>query len=848
MTDFKANEQKLIAIALLGGYLFFIIPATIALVEAYRIYTFLETTSGRLLNRSLQKVELLHTINQNSYSIYTASANAAVNQEKSAKHFYTQEVDSLQRSNATTIRKLDLLVLQDKERGMIDRLKQARIDFVAHRENYVNLVQRHGNASELRAAFSKLKDAFAGMRAIAQNLLNYEYGVINAIGNNSAMEVEHLRRSIAFIISGSVFISVVYGLTAFILYRHLILQYRQVNEAVKQKEAALEEVMRKEERFRTLIEHGADMISLIDKSGTILYVSPGIEKITGFTPDEIVGSEIFSLLLMEQVGETKKILFELLNKPGIPIRRVNRFKHKTGGYVWLEGVVINLLDDENVQAIVSNYRDITERKEAEEQLQKAEANYREIFDKASDGIFIIDTETGEIINANQRSSEITGYLKEDLIGRHLADIYSLQPDFTRKDAEQKIKEAVAAGQIFKWEYERKDGSCHWLEVRCNIANIAGTERIIAFFHEIDDRKEAEHSLRVSEEELRALFAAITDVVVLLDEEGRFLSIAPTNPSNPYKPSDQLIGRGIAEFLPTEDSKKILEQIKNALSSFQPLNFEFNVHLLNDKKVWFAGRISPLTNKTVFLKARDITDQKSAEFERMTITNDLIQRNKDLEQFTYIVSHNLRAPVANIIGLADTLNDRELGPEGVSQMTEALITAVTKLDNIIKDLNHILQVKRQVIEKKEMVRFSELLADIQLSNESTINKEGVSIVYDFSAVDEILTIKSYLYSVFFNLVSNSIKYRQPHLKPVIEIRSEKSENKIELVFKDNGLGIDLEKRGEQVFGLYKRFHTHAEGKGMGLYMVKTQVETLGGKISVNSEVNKGTQFRIEFENN
>ena len=97
-----------------------------------------------------------------------------------------------------------------------------------------------------------------------------------------------------------------------------------------------------------------------------------------------------------------------------------------------------------------------------------------------------------------------------------------------------------------------------------------------------------------------------------------------------------------------------------------------------------------------------------------------------------------------------------------------------------------------------------------------------------------------------MILNSIKYRRGNISPVIEITSRETKEALQLYFKDNGLGIDLKKRGSEVFGLYKRFHFHLPGKGMGLYMVKTQVELLGGEIFIESEVNVGTTFRIEFE--
>jgi len=238
----------------------------------------------------------------------------------------------------------------------------------------------------------------------------------------------------------------------------------------------------------------------------------------------------------------------------------------------------------------------------------------------------------------------------------------------------------------------------------------------------------------------------------------------------------------------------------------------------------------------------------AEAERTKMLADIVQRNKDLEQFSYIISHNLRAPVANISGLTELLQMRGIDRYDEKNFMHDLSMSVKKLDDVIMDLNYILQLKNNEDKKKEQVKFSDLLKDIKLSLSDLINSNDVEIRSDFSVVDEIPTLKSYLHSIFMNLITNSVKYRRPEMRPVIEVTSRKQGDKIQLYFKDNGLGIDLGKRGDQVFGLYKRFHNHVEGKGMGLFMVKRQVESMGGKISIVSEVNKGTEFRIEFELN
>jgi len=235
-----------------------------------------------------------------------------------------------------------------------------------------------------------------------------------------------------------------------------------------------------------------------------------------------------------------------------------------------------------------------------------------------------------------------------------------------------------------------------------------------------------------------------------------------------------------------------------------------------------------------------------EADRQEFLEGLMQRNKNLEQFAYIISHNLRAPVASILGLVDLFQNESLSDTEKEEVMKFLFSSVKRLDGVIKDLNHILQVKKDVSEKREEIRLTELVDDIRLSIGNLVQSEQAIIVCDFSGAETIVSVKSYLHSIFYNLISNSIKYRRPNEAPVIEIKSNRRrDGKIELSFQDNGIGIDLEKDGQEIFGLYKRFHTQVEGKGMGLFMVKIQVETLRGKINIKSKVNEGTRFKIEF---
>ncbi|WP_156879286.1 sensor histidine kinase [Salinimicrobium xinjiangense] len=215
----------------------------------------------------------------------------------------------------------------------------------------------------------------------------------------------------------------------------------------------------------------------------------------------------------------------------------------------------------------------------------------------------------------------------------------------------------------------------------------------------------------------------------------------------------------------------------------------------------------------------------------------------MEQFSYIVSHNLRSPVANILGLADLLQNSEYPHEVKEQFFSEMFSNVERLDAVITDLNSILQAKVDVKAKKEKINLGALVEEIKLSIQPLINEEKAQISYRFENIKEVASVKSYLYSIFYNLIVNSIKYRRPGIPPELEIRMERKGEFILIFFKDNGLGMDLTNKRDQIFNLYKRFHHHIEGKGMGLFMVKTQVEMLGGKITVDSNVNEGTLFTI-----
>ncbi|MFC2109789.1 PAS domain S-box protein [Bacteroidota bacterium] len=418
-------------------------------------------------------------------------------------------------------------------------------------------------------------------------------------------------------------------------------------------------------------------------------------------------------------------------------------------------------------------------------------------------------------------------------------------------------------------FKRLDGTIDWVrwEIRPWYSNSRKIGGIIMLTENITERKRAEEKLilqneellkaqnKISENESRLIEAQksakigswetdlATSNIIWSEETYNIFELEPQS----FNPTH----KSFLTFVHPDDKanvdKLFIDSInKDGYHSVEHRILTFKGNLKHIEERWKVKKNRKGEPERLFGTCQDITFRKKLEQEREKIVLDLVQRNRDLEQFSFIVSHNLRAPVANIIGISDLIENSKLFSED-KELALGLSESVHNLDNIVKDLNKILQLKKEINEKKVLIKLSETLNKIKESIANLIIKENVKFVMDFSQKDEFFTAKSYVYSIFYNLISNSIKYKHPERNPVIEIKSSINENGFEINYSDNGIGIDLEKNEKHIFGLYKRFHTHIEGKGIGLFMVKNQVETLGGKISISSKINHGTAFKIEFKN-
>ena len=628
---------------------------------------------------------------------------------------------------------------------------------------------------------------------------------------------------------------------------------------ITERKKAAQALSQSEFRYRQFVETAQEGIWMLDENNLTTFANKKLGEILEYSPQEMMGKENY--LFMDDAG--KKALKESLERvrKGIKESVDMRYITKGGKHIWAT-VSANPVFDETgkYKGALGMVADITLRKEAEQKLHESETFNKGVLSSLSSHIAVID-ECGTLIAVNKawndfaKANGITSHERVSA-GSNYFDVCKRAIENGDSFAAQ-----VLAGiqSVFKKETQQfeMEYPCHSAEQQrwfiLSAINFGSDAHKVVISHQnITVRKQAEQSLQQSQSNLKAIIENTDATIYSLDTEFRYMAF-----NQPlYNYLKQIYGLEIKlgdhvfsylEKLEPEEAKGWKEIYSKALKG-ETVKFEkeFSVGEFHN---YSSFSIYPVWENKIIIGLScfvyDITKQKQEQQQKEKMSADLIQRNRDLEQFTFIISHNLRAPTANIIGFTENLQEETLTPREQKEFLQGLSTSATGLDTIIKDINTILQIKREVNEKKEIVIFSKLVNEIMISIGNLIDKHRVLIKPDFSQVNEFYSLKVYMYSIFYNLISNSIKYSKPNEQPLIEIKSKKENGKIILTFNDNGLGMDLKTKSDKIFGLYKRFHSHVEGKGMGLFMVKTQVESLGGKITIASELNKGTKFTIVF---
>lgn len=603
----------------------------------------------------------------------------------------------------------------------------------------------------------------------------------------------------------------------------------------------------------------------------IIYVNDAFTKMTGYTAEEVIGK---SPRILQGPKSDKVALKEL----GEAMRRWEKHEvttinyKKNGDEFWINFTVCPIANENGwFTHWIAIEKDVTESKNLEIQntlLADISAifnkeisitdSFNEIFEKFSvlENFFTIEA---YLVDSYQQEMNLIAYQSNDLSHNEIPEILKKGDGLAGmvwQNGSFKIWENFYNDEKYIHPEAKKAYGIplivHNQVMGVIILTLSNNQKIKPYITstllECANLLSKEVERKKLENQLSQVFNFAPDIICIASLDGYFKKVNPATCEILGYTEEELLSKPYVEFVHPDD--KLNTEVKsNSLKDNIIIYYFENRYISKSGEIiWLAWAASPIPNeKSIYAIAKDITDKKLLEFQRTKITNDLLQRNRDLEQFNFIISHNLRAPTANIIAIANILNEPNLSAEEQKEFLTRLSSSVNLLDTVIKDINTILQIKVDVNEKKEILYFSDILDDVKTSIANLIEKNNVQIIGDFKSIDSIFSLKIFLYSIFYNLINNSIKYAKPNVNAFITIESQKIDNKVLLYFTDNGLGINLKSKQNKIFGLYKRFHTHVEGKGMGLFMVKSQVESLGGKINIESELNVGTKFTLEFEN-
>ena len=379
-------------------------------------------------------------------------------------------------------------------------------------------------------------------------------------------------------------------------------------------------------------------------------------------------------------------------------------------------------------------------------------------------------------------------------------------------------------------------------------------RMIGAIQDITKQKEEEQRLKL----LETVITQAKDSIIITEpdlQDGNIPKIVYVNPAfstmSGYTP-DEIIGESPSIFVGPNSDMQEYEKLSFSIKNKQECQIETISYKKNKEEYWVGFSMLPVYNSDGELShwvsiQRDITEAKKQEVEKEQLIRELTQNNKDLQQFSYITSHNLRAPLSNLTGLLNLIEDIPIDNPELKEILDGFNKSTHLLNETIEDLVKVIVIKDNPSIQKEDLSLKDVFENVFSQLDFLIGLHKPIIIINFDKVPILNTNKAYLESILLNLLTNAIKYKSEIKKSKITISASQVDDTVFLVFKDNGIGIDLVRNKDKVFGLYQRFHDFPDSKGLGLYLVKSQVEAMGGSIGIESEVNKGTTFTLTFKN-
>ena len=622
-----------------------------------------------------------------------------------------------------------------------------------------------------------------------------------------------------------------------------------IAQDITEQKTAEEALRRSEQSYRELFDSVGEAIYIQHPDGTFADVNRGACIMYGYPKEAFIGRtpaflsaegrNDFEALAQMTMGALK----------GIP-QIFEWWGRKANGEIFLKEVRLKKGTYFGQDILIATAWDITQQNAMVNALRESEASFRDLFNTVEP--IYIQNRQGTFLDINKRGYEMYGYTKEELIGKHPIDL--AVPGKNDLEALARSTELAWQGfpSMFIWYGSTKDKQVAILEVTQQKGTYFGQDVVIATAHDITESRQAEIALRESEQRFRTLQQASFGGIGLHDQ-GRILDCNQGLSDMTGYSEEELKSMDGLDLIAPEARTEVLEKIS--------AGYEKTYDVTGVRKdgsqyaLEIRAKMIPYQGKTIRVtEFRNISDRKRAEEQiieqnnkLVALTEDLKRKNEQLEEFTQIVSHNLRSPVGNILTLLsffETAETDEERAEYLKLLKESGDITLTTLH----ELNEVLKIKQNRNIEKQLLRFEDCFHLTRSMLTARIAETGAQLICDFSEAPQVHYPKIYLESILLNLLSNALKYNSPDRTPIIHFKTYYYHQDLVLEVSDNGLGINLDRYGHQVFKLRKTFHRHPESRGIGLFMIKNQIEAMGGEITLSSKQHEGTTFSINFTKN
>ena len=581
--------------------------------------------------------------------------------------------------------------------------------------------------------------------------------------------------------------------------------------------------------------------------------------------ESVIGKNHYELF--PEIGDDWKSIHNKCLKGEKVYHEADKFTRKDGKVQWLKWAVNPWYNTNgNIGGLIMITEDITESVINKELLHISEETFRGNFEHASIGMAISD-HTGKGIKVNQTLCEMLGYQADELLNMQFVEL--THPEDIDKDLALFGK--VTAGEIDNYQIEKrclhKNGEIVHIILALSVVKNENNNIVyyITQMVDISQLKQTEQKLAEALIYNQSILDASKQIAVIRTDENGLITTFNAGAENllGYKASEVLNKQTPLLFHIEEELKHQAQKIFDETGDIVE-GFDVFKHIINNgyepAAEWTfttksneklpvlltLNNIKQNENIVGYLGiAIDITEIKKAEKDIENLLNVTQEQNLRLRNFAHIVSHNLRSHSGNISALIDILQIEQKALQENVVFTY-LKAAAENLKETIEHLNSVAALNASNKQKADKINIKPLI-ESAIGNVTGLAYDAHVNIQNLVTEDLFITGDiAYLDSIFLNFLTNAIKYRAEGKNSYVIVSAQISGDYAAVSFKDNGLGIDLKKNGNKLFGMYKTFHKNPDSRGVGLFITKNQVEAMGGKIEVESTPNVGTTFTVYFK--